>query len=176
MVIIDTPAILSFYDQWKLNRIRNTRHATSEERGVPVPRTGNYGMRKSRNGHGVSAGSHVLSHWYRDETWEGKNHTRRTVRRIETRMWRAEWSEELTSDTDGYDVGEWFGTSYGDTDWGYYENYDPTVDAPYYGVPYGDWDDYGYMPGEGYGDEWEYQRCGDPYCPTCDEMEGFRIG
>lgn len=161
MVIIDTPSVLSFYDQWKLDRIRNTRHATSEERGFPVPRTGNYGMRKSRNGHGVSAGSRVLSHWYRDETWESKGQTRRMVRRIETRMWQGEWVEEQNQG-DAFTVSDWFYTEGNQwDDWYYYENYDPTVDAPYYGVPYED------------DDQWGYQRCHRSECIACDELEEF---
>ncbi|APC46284.1 hypothetical protein HWB05_gp022 [Streptomyces phage BRock] len=95
------------YRQWVAKR---RFHARPEEKGIPVAHTGKTLRRKSVNGHGVSAGSRVLSHWYRDETWESKGQTRRAVRRIETRMWVGEWTEELTHDTDGSDAREWFAT------------------------------------------------------------------
>lgn len=134
-------------------------HARPEEKGIPVPGTGYSGMRKSRNGHGVSAGSRVLSHWYRDETWESKGETRRAVRRRESIMWREEWTEELTDTSDTYSAGEWFATSILDR-----------IDAADYYNP-NRWnapDNGGESMGWLYEDEQYDDMCGDPYCPFCE--------
>lgn len=95
------------YRQWIAKR---RFHARPEEKGIPVAHTGKTLRRKGVNGHGVSAGSRVLSHWYRDETWESKGQTRRMVRRLETRMWESEAYGELTDTYNVQDAREWFAT------------------------------------------------------------------
>lgn len=64
-----------------------------EEKGIPVPGTGNYRFRRAyyKNGHGVISGSHVVSHRYKSEGDKGKG-LRREIKRKE----RVMVSEEIT--------------------------------------------------------------------------------
>jgi hypothetical protein len=82
------------------------RHAT--EKGIPVSglRSGRGGCWKPVNGHGVSAGSHVLSHRYACEGDKGTS-VRREVRRKEDRLWRKEVERENLSEA-ACSVAEWF--------------------------------------------------------------------
>jgi hypothetical protein len=69
-------------------------HAT--KKGVPVSRLCGSRQRKVTSAHagkpgGVSSGSHILQHYYRDERAPGSGAAqRRLIRRKERRMWQNE--------------------------------------------------------------------------------------
>lgn len=95
------------------NRNESVRNAC-EGKGVPVPFTGGKSWRKPLNGAGVSANSRIVSR-YADEGEKGKD-VRRTVRRMEERMWRMDWVDEGYDIEDASTVAQWFYDMSDDTD------------------------------------------------------------
>ena len=100
--IVDPAKLDAYYADlwanWEVVKPR-MRHATAEERGEPVSGRGrrhHYHSRKDHAGrsNGVSSGSRILPHRYRDEGDKGKHH-RREIRRRETLVWHAEVWEAL---------------------------------------------------------------------------------
>lgn len=85
------------------------RHATQNEKGVPVRYAGYSRRRKYVNGSGVSANSRILPHRYADEGEKGKGH-RREIRRRERAQWLSEWQQDQNRDA-AYPmpVSLWFG-------------------------------------------------------------------
>lgn len=138
---------MSFYTDGSYLRMI-AENSANREKGVPVPHTGKRKRRKWENGSGVSASSHVLSHYYADEGDKGR-WVRKVVRNRERQMWRDEWlAEQFETDAygyevDDYDVKEWFDSE--PLLWDWYDD-----------------DEY-----------WVDMGCGDPHCPYCERE--FRI-
>lgn len=120
-------------------------------KGVPVPFTGGKSWRKPLNGAGVSANSRIVSR-YADEGEKGKD-VRRTVRRMEERMWRMDWVDEGYNIEEASTVAQWFYDMSDDTD----SDMIPsvyTVGETVVEWPNDYYDDYGYAydPYDYYGD------------------------
>ena len=107
--IIDTSYMTAWYEAWRKNRHKMYRHATEEERGIPVPRAGYSRRHKYVNGSGVSANSRILPHRYADEGDKGTGH-RREIRRKERVQWLQEWQQEQ-HETDAYSAANWWDVS-----------------------------------------------------------------
>lgn len=145
---------MSFYTDGSYARGIAERFANSEK-GIPVPRTGGKAWRKPLNGAGVSASSRIVSR-YADEGEKGKD-VRRTVRRMEERMWRMDWVAEGFDVEDAPTVAQWFYDMSDDTD----SDIIPsvyTVGETVVEWPNDYYDEYGYA---------DTYDCGDPYCDIC---------
>ncbi len=162
---------MSFYTDGSYLRMIAEK-AANREKGVPVPHTGKRRYRKSVNGSGVSASSRIVSR-YADEGEKGKD-VRRTVRRMEERMWRMDWFAEGYDIEDGCNVAQWFYDNSDDTDSdiipSVYTVGETVVEWPtdpyeadwYFGEF--DYDPYDYYGDYGYAVE-DVQE--DDYCDTC---------
>jgi|SRR5882757_9134377 len=122
--LIDTSYMTAWYDEWRKNRQKQYRHATPEDRGVPVPRTGYSRVHKYANGSGVSANSRVLSHMYADEGEKGR-YIRKLVRTRERALWLSEYQDEANAyegyAPDGCGVNDWFESA--PLHWDFYDDY-----------------------------------------------------
>ena len=135
-------------------------------KGVPVPFTGGKAWRKPLNGAGVSANSRIVTR-FADEGEKGKD-VRRTVRRLDNLMWRADWTDEGYDVEEASTVAQWFYDNSDDTDSdilpSVYTVGETVVEWPNdeYGYAY---DDYDYYP-----NPYDWEMSGDypdGYCDYC---------